>query len=120
MVTVGSATIFAPATAPGRAALAIMRLSGSSAGDVCRRLTGRPPPAPRRAALRRIHDPQRREALDQGLVLWFPAPASFTGEDVLELQVHGGGGVLRALMDAMSEIPVCVRPSQASSRDARS
>ena len=74
MATVRSDTIFAPATAPGRAALAIVRLSGPSAGDVCRRLTGRPPPAPRRAALRRMHDPHSREALDQGLVLWFPAP----------------------------------------------
>jgi tRNA modification GTPase len=111
MVTVGSATIFAPATAPGRAALAIMRLSGSSAGDVCRRLTGRPPPAPRRAALRRIHDPQRREALDQGLVLWFPAPASFTGEDVLELHLHGGRAVITALLDALSVMPG-LRPAE--------
>ena len=98
MATVRSDTIFAPATAPGRAALAIVRLSGPSARDVCRRLTGRPPPAPRRAALRRMHDPHSREALDQGLILWFPARASFTGEDVLELQVHGGRAVVAALL----------------------
>jgi tRNA modification GTPase len=111
MTTVRSDTIFAPATAPGRAALAIMRLSGPAARDVCRRLTGRPPPAPRRAVLRRMHDPQNGEPLDRGLVLWFPAPASFTGEDVLELQVHGGRGVIAALLDALTQMP-SLRPAE--------
>jgi tRNA modification GTPase len=99
-----SDTIFAPATAPGRSALAIVRISGPAAGDLCRRLTGRPPPAPRRAVLRRMHGPQSGDALDEGLILWFPAPASFTGEDVLELQVHGGRAVIAALLDALSAI----------------
>jgi tRNA modification GTPase len=111
MATVGSDTIFAPATAPGRAALAIVRLSGPAAGGVCRRLTGRPPPAPRRAALRRLHDPRSREPLDECLVLWFPAPASFTGEDVLELQVHGGRAVIAALLDGLSAMPG-LRPAE--------
>ena len=110
-VTARSDTIFAPATAPGRAALALVRLSGASAGDVCRRLTGRPPPAPRRAVLRRMHDPQSGELLDRGLVLWFPAPASFTGEDVLELQVHGGRAVTAALLDALTTMPG-LRPAE--------
>ena len=105
MIAIGSDTIFAPATAPGRAAVAILRLSGSAAGEVCRRLTGPPPPARRRAVLRRVHGPQSGEPIDQALVLWFAAPASFTGEDVLDLQVNGGRAVLRALMDAKSEIP---------------
>jgi tRNA modification GTPase len=111
MTTVRSDTIFAPATAPGRAALAIVRLSGPAAGDVCRRLTGRSPPASRRALLRRMRDPQSGDAIDEGLVLWFPAPASFTGEDVLELQVHGGRAVLAALLDALSGI-VGLRPAE--------
>jgi tRNA modification GTPase len=111
MSAVGSGTIFAPATASGRAALAIVRLSGPSAGDVCRRLTGLPPPAPRRAALRRMYDPHSQEALDQGLVLWFPAPASFTGEDLLELHLHGGRAVIAALLDALTEMPG-LRPAE--------
>jgi tRNA modification GTPase len=111
MSTVRSDTIFAPATAPGRAALAIVRLSGPSAGDVCRNLTGRPPPAPRRAALRRMYDPQSQETLDQGLILWFPAPASFTGEDVLELHLHGGRAVIAALLEVLTEIPG-LRPAE--------
>jgi tRNA modification GTPase len=85
--------------------------SGSAAGEVCRRLTGRPPPVSRHAALRRVHDPQSGEPIDQAMVLWFAAPPSFTGEDVLELQVHGGRAVLGALMDAMSEIPG-LRPAE--------
>jgi tRNA modification GTPase len=111
MTTIRSDTIFAPATAPGRSALAMVRVSGPAAGEVCRRLTGRPPPAPRRAIVRRMHDPQSGEAIDQGLVLWFAAPASFTGEDVLELQVHGGRAVIAALLDALSAIPD-LRPAE--------
>jgi tRNA modification GTPase len=111
MTTIRFDTIFAPATAPGRAALAIVRLSGPAAGDVCRRLTGRPPPAPRRAVLCRMHDPQNGDAIDEGLVLWFPAPASFTGEDVLELQVHGGRAVIAGLLDALSGI-ADLRPAE--------
>jgi tRNA modification GTPase len=111
MTTIRPDTIFASATAPGRAALAIVRLSGPAAGDVCRRLTGRAPPPPRRAALRRMHEPRGGAAIDDGLVLWFPAPASFTGEDVLELQVHGGRAVVAALLDALSDIPG-VRPAE--------
>jgi tRNA modification GTPase len=95
----------APATAPGRAAVAILRLSGSAAGEACRRLTGRPPPAPRHAVLRRVHGRQSGEPIDQALVLWFAAPANFTGEDVLDLQVNDGRAVLGALLDAMSEMP---------------
>jgi tRNA modification GTPase len=104
-------TIFAPATAPGRSALAIVRVSGPAAGDVCRRVTGRPPPAPRRALLRRLRDPDGGDALDRGLILWFPAPASFTGEDVLELHVHGGRAVLGALLDGLSAM-VGLRPAE--------
>jgi tRNA modification GTPase len=88
-----------------------VRLSGPAASEVCRCLTGWSPPAPRQAVLRRIHDPQSGEPIDQGLVLWFPSPASFTGEDVLELQVYGGRAVLAALLDALSGLPG-LRPAE--------
>lgn len=97
-------TIFALASAPGRAAVAVVRLSGLASADVCRRLTGRPPPPPRQAALRRLRDADG-VPLDRGIVLWFPAPRSFTGEDVLELQLHGGRGVLAGLLDALAGLP---------------
>jgi tRNA modification GTPase len=103
-------TIFAPATAPGQSALAVIRLSGPACADVCRRLTKKPPPAPRRAALRRFCDPVSGEAIDRGLVLWFPGPASATGEDVLELQVHGGHAVVAELLAVLASVP-SLRPA---------
>ena len=107
----GVETIFAPATVIGRSALAIVRLSGPESGDVCRRLTGRPPPAPRRATRARLRDPVTAELLDDGLVLWFPAPRSFTGEDVLELQLHGGRAVVAGIMAALADLPG-LRPAE--------
>ncbi|HSA82861.1 MAG TPA: GTPase, partial [Geminicoccaceae bacterium] len=98
-------TIFAPTTAPGRAAVAMIRLSGTACADVCRRLTGLPPPSARQTALRRLRDPDSAAVLDRGLVVWFPAPASFTGEDVLELQIHGGRAVMAGLLDALAGLP---------------
>jgi tRNA modification GTPase len=91
-------TIFAPATASGRAAIAVLRLSGPSAGGALARLAGRLPP-PRHARHARLHDPDTGEFLDDGLVLWFPGPKSATGEDMAELQVHGSRAVLAALFE---------------------
>ena len=88
-------TIVALATGPGVAAVAVIRISGPAAAAVLEALTG-PLPAPRIATLRGICEPP----IDRGLVLWFPAPASFTGEDMAEIQVHGGRAVLQAVVDA--------------------
>jgi tRNA modification GTPase len=93
-------TIFAPATAAGRAAVAILRLSGPDTARVVPLLAGDLPP-PRSARRRRIVDPDSGEPLDDGLVLWFPAPASATGEDVAELHLHGSRAVLAAVMRAL-------------------
>ena len=100
-----SDTIFAPTTAPGRAAVAVVRLSGAACGSVCQRLTSLQPPPPRQAILRRLVDPRSGAALDRGLVIWFPGPASFTGEDVLELQIHGGRAVLAGVLEALGGLP---------------
>lgn len=99
-MTDAAATIFSLATPPGRSALAVFRISGPSAGRALDALT-RPRPAPRVAALRRLHHPASREILDEALVLWFPAPRSETGEDVAELQVHGGRAVVAAITSAL-------------------
>ena len=94
-------TIYAPATAAGRAAIAIVRLSGSEAGPALAALAGGLPPA--RAARRaRLRDPETGEAIDEALVLWFPAPRSATGEDMAELHVHGSRAVLAAAMRALA------------------
>ncbi len=104
-------TIFAPSSAPGRAAVAVIRLSGPACASVCQCLTGRPPPPARRAVLRPLCDPESGEALDRALVIWFPGPASFTGEDVLELQVHGSRAVLAGLLDGLAGRPG-LRPAE--------
>ena len=95
-------TIFALATAPGRAAVAVMRISGPGAGAAVCALTGGRLPAARVAAVRRLRNPQDGAAIDEALVLWFPAPGSFTGEDVAELQLHGGAAVVEAAAEALA------------------
>jgi tRNA modification GTPase len=96
-------TIFAPATAAGRAAIAVMRVSGPNARRAATLLAGGLPP-PWVAVRRRIADPESGEALDDGLVLWFPAPRSATGEDVVEFHLHGSRAVLAAMMQALSQL----------------
>jgi tRNA modification GTPase len=93
-------TICALASAPGRAGVAVIRISGPSAGDALRQLCG-PPPPPRQASLRKIKSPGTGEVLDRGLALWLPGPASFTGEDIAELHIHGGRAVVGRVIDAL-------------------
>lgn len=95
-------TIFAPATAAGRAAVAVVRLSGPATAPALRTLVGRLP-RPRRASLRRLRD-GRGEEIDEALVLWMPEPASYTGEDTAELHVHGGPAVVAALLAALAAL----------------
>ncbi len=104
-------TIFALATAPGRAAIAVIRVSGPAAGDTIRHLTGRDLPAARQAVLRRLHDHRSGDVIDQALTLWFPAPATVTGEDVAEFHVHGGRAVVHGVLDALARVPG-VRPAE--------
>ena len=94
-------TIFALATAPGRAAVGVVRISGPGAGDALRDLAGRLP-SPRMASLMRLS--HGGETIDQALVLWFPGPASYTGEDVAELQLHGGVAVVEATLEALAAL----------------
>ena len=93
------ATIFAPATAPGRAALAVVRISGRRAGKALEALAGRLPSA-RRATVRTLRGPDGA-VIDEAMVLWFPAPASYTGEDCAEISVHGGPAVVDGLIEAL-------------------
>jgi len=98
-------SIFALASAPGRAAIAVWRLSGPDVAAALRALTGREPPAPRRASVRTLLDPATGAALDQALVLWLSGPDSFTGEDSAELHTHGGRAVAEAMTAALSSLP---------------
>ena len=87
-------TIYALSSAPGRAAIAVLRVSGPAAGPAAEALTGRAHLPPRQAVLAKLRAPSGA-VLDTALVLWFPAPFSETGEDVAEFQVHGGRAVDR-------------------------
>lgn len=97
-------TIYALASASGRAGVAVVRVSGACAGAALVALTGGDLPTPRFAALKRLSDPRSGETLDDALVLWFPAPASFTGEDVAELHLHGGLAVVDGVLAALSHM----------------
>jgi tRNA modification GTPase len=93
-------TIFALATAPGRAAVAVVRLSGPRAGQALGALAGRRPP-PRRAAVRKLRDADGR-ILDEALVVWMPGPGSYTGEDSAELHLHGGPAVITGVLETLA------------------
>ncbi|WP_434615955.1 tRNA uridine-5-carboxymethylaminomethyl(34) synthesis GTPase MnmE [Azospirillum sp. B2RO_4] len=98
-------TIYALATAPGRSGVAVVRISGPEAGSALTALTGRALPAPRRAVLTKLRDPRTGDDLDDALVLRFTAPASFTGEDVVELHLHGGRAVVTGVIEALATLP---------------
>lgn len=105
-----AATIFALASAPGRAGIAVVRVSGPDAARAITAL-GCAAPVPRRAMRAKFHD-AAGTLIDDGLVLWFPAPHSFTGEDVAELHIHGGRAVIAHLSDTLCALPG-VRPAEA-------
>src|SRR5512142_1174056 len=104
-------TIFALSSGHGPAAIAVVRISGPRAGDALKAL-GVKTPKPRQAGLARLRDPASNEIIDEALALWFPAPHSETGEDVAELQLHGGRAVIAATLAALSRIDG-LRPAEA-------
>ena len=103
-------TIFALSSGRGRAGVAVVRVSGLQAGAALQTLAGPGLPKPRAAVLRKICTPNG-ERIDDGLLLWFSAPASFTGEDVAEFHVHGGRAVIESLLDTLGGIPG-LRPAE--------
>src|SRR5262245_47501616 len=104
-------TIFALSSGRPPAAIAVIRISGPRAGVALEKMVGRIP-EPRRAALARVTDPASGEVIDEGLALWFPAPNSETGEDIAELQVHGGRAVIAAVLAALGKLEG-LRPAEA-------
>ncbi len=102
-----SDTIYALASGAGTAGVAVLRVSGPAAGPATAHLTGEPLPQPRMASLRRFRDPADGSDIDEGIVLWFPGPASYTGEDVAEFHVHGGPAVLESVFLALGTASGC-------------
>jgi len=98
-------TIFALSSGRLPCAIAILRLSGPDAPAAARAITGRDLPAPRQAALRKFHDPASGELIDEGLLIWFPAASSVTGEPLVELHCHGSLAVVRDLQASLATVP---------------
>ena len=96
-------TIFALSSGRPPAAIAVIRVSGPHARVALEKMIGRVP-EPRRAALARVRDPVTGDGIDEGLALWFPGPKSETGEDMAELQVHGGRAVIAAVLAALAKL----------------
>ena len=106
----GSDTIFAVASGAGRTAISVIRISGPACRSILKSMVGRIPVA-RHATLSAIRSPGSTDILDRGLVLWFPGPASFTGEDCIEFQVHGGKAVVASIISALGQM-AGLRPSE--------
>lgn len=98
-------TIYALATPPGKSGVAIIRISGATSKSVLAALGVAPLPLPRMAALHTLTHPASRAAIDQALVIYFPGPKSFTGEDVAELHIHGSRAVIQLVLEALSGLP---------------
>ncbi|KAM6219099.1 5-taurinomethyluridine-[tRNA] synthase subunit GTPB3, mitochondrial isoform 2-T2 [Rhynchocyon petersi] len=107
------ATIFALSSGQGRCGVAVIRTSGPGSGPALQSLTAtRDLPPARSARLRLLSDPRSGEPLDRALVLWFPGPQSFTGEDCAEFHVHGGPAVVTGVLQALGGVPG-LRPAEA-------
>jgi len=99
--------IYALSTGPGISGIAIVRVSGPSTDKVIKLLTGEDVPMPRLATLRKINKINTSELIDEGIILWFPGPESYTGEDMAEFHIHGSKAVIDALHASISEIENC-------------
>jgi len=100
-------TIYALSSGPGVSGIAVIRVSGEETLRVIKLLTGKKVPTPRVATLRKINKINTSELIDEGIILWFPGPESYTGEDMAEIQVHGSKAVVDAIHSSISNIENC-------------
>ena len=100
-------TIYALSSGPGTSGIAVIRISGKETSKVIELITGKLVPNPRVATLRKINKINTSELIDEGIILWFPGPESYTGEDMAEIQVHGSKAVIDALHTSISSIENC-------------
>ena len=100
-------TIYALSTGPGISGVAIIRVSGPDTSEVIKKLTQKNPPEKRKATLRKINKINTSELIDEGIILWFRGPESYTGEDMVEFHIHGSKAVIDALHASISEVKNC-------------
>ncbi len=100
-------TIFALSSAPGQSGVAVIRISGPETGNIIKSITNKDLPPPRKAKLLKINNINNSSLIDEGIVLWFPGPNSYTGEDMAELHVHGSRGVITEIQNNLLSTKKC-------------
>ena len=100
-------TIYALSSGTGISGLAVIRISGPDTKKIIESLTNSPAPKPRMATLKKFSKIKSNELIDEGILLWFPGPQSYTGEDMAELHVHGSRAVVEAMHMSISNIDGC-------------
>jgi len=100
-------TIYALSSGSGISGIAVIRVSGKNTSDVIKKLTRSSLPKPRVATLKKFNKNGGKELIDEGVILWFPGPNSYTGEDLAEFHVHGSRAVINAMHKAISKIKNC-------------
>ena len=100
-------TIYALSSGPGISGIAVIRVSGPETQNIIKKLTRGPFPEPRLATLKKINKINTNELIDEGIIIWFPSPESYTGEDMAEFHVHGSRAVIEAIQASISKIENC-------------
>ena len=100
-------TIYALSSGPGTSGIAVIRVSGKNTAEVIKKLTRSKLPPPRVATLKKFNENGQKNLIDEGVIIWFPAPNSYTGEDLAEFHVHGSRAVINAMHSAISKIRNC-------------
>ncbi len=100
-------TIFALSTGSGISGIAVIRISGIESSHAIKALTNSSLPKPKTATLKKFNKINTSELIDEGILIWFPGPGSYTGEDMAEIHVHGSIAVVRAILDQLSKIENC-------------
>ena len=99
-------TIYALSSGPGISGVAVVRVSGKETSEVIKKLTGEELPPPRVATLKKIIKIDTNELIDEGVIIWFPGPNSYTGDDLAEFHVHGSRAVVSALHSSISKLKI--------------
>ena len=100
-------TIYALSSGPGVSGIAVIRISGTGTADIIKLITNSELPIPRVAKLKKFNKINNSELIDEGILIWFPGPKSYTGEDMAEIHVHGSIAVVRSILDQLSNIENC-------------
>ena len=100
-------TIYALSSGSGISGIAVIRVSGKSTAEVVKKITAAKLPAPRVATLTKFNKNGTKELIDEGVIIWFPAPNSYTGEDLAEFHVHGSRAVINAMHSSIAKIKNC-------------